>query len=1039
MPVRTFDGGDLRVRFPSTLDVRAERRIRNRSITPDGVDPDLIEDLLADGGFELVKPLNVRHRAARGASPPGGEVVSETFDVEVSLRGDEQAVVLMDRGGYYSWHVPKPGVRALRGDGSATATIALDTRAPGGGPATRGLLDGIRAFVLRFSAPIIVAAAIKVLEAGVDEGLVHITSTDPKAWVPVDSLSAVNLPGGGSARILLLVHGTFSSTVGGFGSLTTDSGKDFLERALGAYDAIIGFDHRTLSVDPLTNARDLLQKLSVPQAEGAVVDVICHSRGGLVVRGLAEHLLPAANWSGSINNIVFVGVPNAGTNFADAKRWSRLVDVYTNLLLTSAPLENDFLAKAIAGSAIKTVGILVKYLAAYAADDNGVPGLGAMRPNGDFIRKLNRKQPKQPEGEQPWLVISSDFHAAAGQAKLRVIEGIVDELLDKANDLVVDSKSMAAIDAPLGALVRETRDFGTNSAIYHTNYFAKAEVVASIQSWLFPTAAAGPLAPFDRDGGFAGIGFDGDKHFKIDGGGGPPPPAARRRAPARRTRAHILAEMPGHVIVREPATVRVVLSRNKIKVSADAVSGEKTVMVDEDEALTVHIVPKRNAAVQGKDTKRFRLPLDDGLAELQFVVKPLSVGPVEVRAIVRRSPTDILATVTLVATADESDDAAHRQEVVHGQVEAAAATSIDLKDMAVLEISELERPGYVQYRYVLTLPGATESLRYLSGRLHDRAQYVANVFKDIETNWTELKDTPREFMNSLQEQGADLFDRLFPAALRELLWQKRNTLKSILLLADEPYFPWELVHLKPPDGPLRGKPRFLGQYGLLRWQILPFPEKPALRRRRGRVYSICPDYADPTLDLPEIADEADFLKGTLGARAVRANPSGVREILRNPKVDILHFSGHGAAKPLEVGNAKILLEGRDTGKRFAREYISAKTVGARARLKGDDGAGPLVVLNACQVGISGVELSSLGGFARAFLERGAQAFVSCLWSVQEQPSRIFVETLYERLIAGDSISKAAVEARTAAHTSDDPATWLGFVIYARPDAKFVER
>jgi hypothetical protein len=42
-----------------------------------------------------------------------------------------------------------------------------------------------------------------------------------------------------------------------------------------------------------------------------------------------------------------------------------------------------------------------------------------------------------------------------------------------------------------------------------------------------------------------------------------------------------------------------------------------------------------------------------------------------------------------------------------------------------------------------------------------------------------------------------------------------------------------------------------------------------------------------------------------------------------------------------------------------------------------------------------------------------------------------------RLLNGDSIGEAAVQARTAARTDDDPATWLGFVIYARPDAKFV--
>ena len=99
MPVRTFGEGDLRVRFPSTLDVRDSTRTRNRSITPESVDANLIEDLLGDSDFELVKPLTVRHRRARGPLASGDEEVSEKLDLEVSLRGDDQAVVLMDRIG----------------------------------------------------------------------------------------------------------------------------------------------------------------------------------------------------------------------------------------------------------------------------------------------------------------------------------------------------------------------------------------------------------------------------------------------------------------------------------------------------------------------------------------------------------------------------------------------------------------------------------------------------------------------------------------------------------------------------------------------------------------------------------------------------------------------------------------------------------------------------------------------------------------------------------------------------------------------------
>ena len=175
MPDRTF-GEDLRVSYPPTLDVREAPRTRNRSVTPTSVDVGVIEDLLQGGGFDLVKPLAVRPKRARGPLATG-DADSEKLNIELKVRGDEQAVVLMDRGGYWSWHSPSRKDRAL-GDGSAT--FELDVRPPAGAPATRGLADEIRTFVLKFSAPFIAGTAIKVLEVGVDEGIVHITSTDPK-------------------------------------------------------------------------------------------------------------------------------------------------------------------------------------------------------------------------------------------------------------------------------------------------------------------------------------------------------------------------------------------------------------------------------------------------------------------------------------------------------------------------------------------------------------------------------------------------------------------------------------------------------------------------------------------------------------------------------------------------------------------------------------------------------------------------------------------------------------------------------------------
>jgi hypothetical protein len=271
------------------------------------------------------------------------------------------------------------------------------------------------------------------------------------------------------------------------------------------------------------------------------------------------------------------------------------------------------------------------------------------------------------------------------------------------------------------------------------------------------------------------------------------------------------------------------------------------------------------------------------------------------------------------------------------------------------------------------------------------------------------------------------------------LWDLRDELRTVLLMADEPYFPWEIVHLKPPVGPRQHEPRFLAQYGLLRWQFLSFPATPELRARPGKVFSLCPRRVDPRFVLVESLTEAEFLANKLGATDLRASDSSVRRLLRHGGFDVLHFSGHGAANTEDVASAVIMLNDRKVNGVPTRQFLSSTTVAETARLSAADGTGPLVVLNACQVGIGGEQLSSLGGFARAFLQAGAQAFAACLWSVEQHPSRIFVEALYEQLIDGQPLGEAVMRARDVTRAQEDSANWLAYVVYGRPDAKLVLR
>ncbi|MBL3599258.1 MAG: CHAT domain-containing protein [gamma proteobacterium endosymbiont of Lamellibrachia anaximandri] len=79
--------------------------------------------------------------------------------------------------------------------------------------------------------------------------------------------------------ILLFIHGTASSTRGGFSDLWKMSFDDTWDQLKGFYgENILAFEHRTLSQSPIDNAIELLEALP----ENATLHLVSHSRGGLV-------------------------------------------------------------------------------------------------------------------------------------------------------------------------------------------------------------------------------------------------------------------------------------------------------------------------------------------------------------------------------------------------------------------------------------------------------------------------------------------------------------------------------------------------------------------------------------------------------------------------------------------------------------------------------------------------------------------------------------------------------------------------------------
>lgn len=204
--------------------------------------------------------------------------------------------------------------------------------------------------------------------------------------------------------------------------------------------------------------------------------------------------------------------------------------------------------------------------------------------------------------------------------------------------------------------------------------------------------------------------------------------------------------------------------------------------------------------------------------------------------------------------------------------------------------------------------------------------------------------------------------------------------------------------------------------------------------REGRVRYVIPDYPDERYELPEMEKEAEFLRKKFKAVGVEPQPEPVRVLIEEPGTfDLLHFACHGAAEQNNISNGSLLLKGRMENKNYYPAHLTAKVAEQFSKLQTADNR-PMVVVNACQAGRAGYQLSGVGGFAQAFLKGGAGAFVGTLWSVGDSPARVFTETLYEEMLKGASLSEAAIEARTQAREKGT-ATWLAYVVYGHPHMK----
>jgi hypothetical protein len=403
------------------------------------------------------------------------EEVSAGRSGEVTLRvpapppGHGQVVLAADDVGVLSWHLPELAAEGPSGRGDAF-TYHIPCGEEGRGLPAKLTVGTLKVMVFPRVDPLLEIAGQAVAawwEPKVrpyrvrtflpdDFDRPEATAIGPEDW---KALSA--------GRALLMVHGTNSQAHLAFGGLGRSFVEDLHRRYAGR---VFAFDHPTLSHDPVQNVQWLIDQ--VPEGMSLDLDLICHSRGGLVARVLteAQESLELGTRRINVGTVVFVGSPNAGTPMAVGREMGRFFDTYTNLLCRLPSLTGlDALAVVLES---------IKHVASMGM--GGLRGLRSMEPGGSFAQRL--AQGSADPGVR-YFAVASDF-----QPKDRVLARLMATqlkgLFDGPHDFVVPVASVYGENGSPLFPVSERLVLSGDEAMSHVEYFGSPRVRNAISKAL---------------------------------------------------------------------------------------------------------------------------------------------------------------------------------------------------------------------------------------------------------------------------------------------------------------------------------------------------------------------------------------------------------------------------------------------------------------------------------------------------------------------------------------------------------------------------
>lgn len=415
-----------------------------------------------------------------------------------------------------------------------------------------------------------------------------------------------------------------------------------------------------------------------------------------------------------------------------------------------------------------------------------------------------------------------------------------------------------------------------------------------------------------------------------------------------------------------------------------------------------------------------KVPINDKSAPIVFYLTPKSVGEKNIRLKFYQDENynGEIFIDTIVHEEDDIDEYSGKA-IPRGDV----GIYTNRQEQADLRIEVENHDNHLVYKVTSKVMEIDLKKFRVEEELHEPRQFIFSLLDELsEMSSSSYTDEIKyeNIINKIENAGKDLYKRLIPEDLKRILWKYKEKIRSIFIVTDEEWIPWEII--KPFRVTEKNNTEidefWCMKYIISRWFSPHFAfEQITIKKSTIIAY-------DFKGKLKNVKMEKEKIENILIINDIKTIPIEPKRLeilgfLSDNDINLIHFASDCEYDNGNPDNSNIKLSDYN---------LRVKDINVTNLKKGK----PLVFINACDSGRLNYTFCGLGGFAKAFLDGGAQAFIGPLWKIPDSLGKEFSIEFYRQLFMNElSVGEALLATRLKFENSNNPA-WLSYSLFSFP-------